>query len=140
MYAQPLVVDHPGGASTPPGTSVIVATENDTVYSLNGATGAVQWETSVGTAWNSSVNACADLAPKIGITATPVYDPSTLDRMEHGTFGLCAECGDPISKPRLQAIPYARHCIRCARKLEGGESGSERAWTQTGCSCSRVSR
>ena len=44
-----------------------------------------------------------------------------LDRMEHGTYGQCVECGDPITKPRLQAIPYARHCIRCARKLEGGE-------------------
>jgi RNA polymerase-binding transcription factor DksA len=44
-----------------------------------------------------------------------------LGRMEQGTYGRCVECGDPISKPRLQAIPYARHCIRCARKLEGGE-------------------
>jgi RNA polymerase-binding transcription factor DksA len=44
-----------------------------------------------------------------------------LVRMERGTFGQCAECGEPISKSRLQAIPYARHCIRCARKLEGGE-------------------
>ena len=44
-----------------------------------------------------------------------------LDRMEKGTYGLCAECAEPISKPRLQAIPYAKHCIRCARKLEGGE-------------------
>ena len=44
-----------------------------------------------------------------------------LDRMEHGAFGRCVECNEPISKPRLQAIPYARHCIRCARKLEGGE-------------------
>ncbi len=44
-----------------------------------------------------------------------------LDRMERGTFGQCVECGEPITKPRLQAIPYARHCIRCARKLEGGE-------------------
>ena len=44
-----------------------------------------------------------------------------LGRMEKGTFGQCVECGEPISKPRLQAIPYARHCIRCARKLEGGE-------------------
>jgi RNA polymerase-binding transcription factor DksA len=43
-----------------------------------------------------------------------------LDRMEQGRFGQCVECGEPISKPRLQAIPYARHCIRCARKLEGG--------------------
>lgn len=44
-----------------------------------------------------------------------------LDRMERGTYGQCAECGEPITKSRLQAIPYARHCIRCARKLEGGE-------------------
>jgi DnaK suppressor protein len=44
-----------------------------------------------------------------------------LERMENGTYGQCAECGEPIAKPRLQAIPYARHCIKCARKLEGGE-------------------
>ena len=44
-----------------------------------------------------------------------------LDRMARGTYGQCAECGESISKPRLQAIPYTRHCIRCARKLEGGE-------------------
>ena len=44
-----------------------------------------------------------------------------LSRMEKGTYGLCAECSEPISKPRLQAIPYAKHCIQCARKLESGE-------------------
>jgi DnaK suppressor protein len=44
-----------------------------------------------------------------------------LDRMERGTFGRCVECEEPIAKPRLEAIPYARHCIRCARKLEGSE-------------------
>jgi DnaK suppressor protein len=44
-----------------------------------------------------------------------------LRRMAEGTFGLCAECSEPISKPRLQAIPYAKHCIQCARKLENGE-------------------
>ncbi len=44
-----------------------------------------------------------------------------LSRMEQGTFGQCGECGELIAKPRLQAIPYARHCIKCARKLEGGE-------------------
>jgi DnaK suppressor protein len=44
-----------------------------------------------------------------------------LARMEKGTYGQCVECAEPISRPRLQAIPYARHCIRCARKLEDGE-------------------
>ena len=44
-----------------------------------------------------------------------------LTRMEKGTFGQCVECAEPISRPRLQAIPYARHCIGSTRKLEGGE-------------------
>lgn len=44
-----------------------------------------------------------------------------LGRVTQGTFGQCVECGNLISKPRLQAIPYARHCIECARKLEGNE-------------------
>lgn len=43
-----------------------------------------------------------------------------LDRLEQGKFGLCVECGEPISKPRLQAIPYTRHCIQCARLVENG--------------------
>jgi len=41
-----------------------------------------------------------------------------LDRMEKGTYGVCVECGAPIAKPRLTAIPYTEHCIQCARKLE----------------------
>lgn len=41
-----------------------------------------------------------------------------LDRMDEGTYGTCADCGAPIAKPRLRAIPYTEHCIRCARKLE----------------------
>ena len=41
-----------------------------------------------------------------------------LDRLDHGRYGRCVECGEPISKPRLQALPYTRHCIQCARDLE----------------------
>ena len=44
-----------------------------------------------------------------------------LDRMDLGTFGRCFECDELIAKQRLEAIPYARYCIRCARKLEGSE-------------------
>lgn len=41
-----------------------------------------------------------------------------LKRIDAGTFGACEDCGDPIARNRLQAIPYARHCIVCARKAE----------------------
>jgi DnaK suppressor protein len=44
-----------------------------------------------------------------------------LGRVQIGTFGPCVEGGELSSQARLQAIPYARHCIDCARKLEGGE-------------------
>ena len=43
-----------------------------------------------------------------------------LARLEKGKFGLCVQCGEPISKPRLQAIPYTKHCIQCARAVETG--------------------
>lgn len=41
-----------------------------------------------------------------------------LARLDAGTFGTCEECGQPIAKPRLQALPYTRHCIECARAME----------------------
>jgi hypothetical protein len=77
VYAQPLVVDNPGTSTTAPGSNVIVATENDSVYSLDGTTGKVAWSTSIGTPWLSSAIGCGDLAPDVGITSTPVYDAAT---------------------------------------------------------------
>jgi DnaK suppressor protein len=40
---------------------------------------------------------------------------AALDRLDRGTFGRCEQCGKAIGKARLDAVPYARHCIRCAR-------------------------
>ena len=43
---------------------------------------------------------------------------AALERIKQGSFGLCEECKGAIPKTRLQAVPYARHCVDCARKLE----------------------
>lgn len=43
---------------------------------------------------------------------------AALDRMDQGTFGRCEECHGDIPRARLQAVPYARYCVECARKLE----------------------
>lgn len=43
---------------------------------------------------------------------------AALDRIQKGTFGQCEECGTAIPRPRLQAVPYARLCVDCARKQE----------------------
>jgi DnaK suppressor protein len=41
-----------------------------------------------------------------------------LDRINNGSFGCCEECGQEISHERLEAVPFARQCIDCARKAQ----------------------
>jgi RNA polymerase-binding protein DksA len=41
-----------------------------------------------------------------------------LGRIESGTFGSCARCGEQIDEERLEAIPYAMRCIDCQRLAE----------------------
>src|SRR5262249_14554201 len=76
VYAQPVIAGH----------TVIVATENDWVYGLDTASGAVKWSSflpsavnpaSPGTAWPAAAEHCTDLAPSVGVTGTPVYDPGS---------------------------------------------------------------
>jgi DnaK suppressor protein len=43
----------------------------------------------------------------------------TLARIENGTYGRCENCHRPIPRERLEAVPYARYCLRCAKRLEG---------------------
>ena len=43
---------------------------------------------------------------------------ASLERIEEGTYGKCEECGGVIPKTRLNAIPYASHCIKCQQQLE----------------------
>ncbi len=45
---------------------------------------------------------------------------AALDRIDRGTFGRCEACGRPIARARLDALPHARHCIACARRIEQG--------------------
>jgi RNA polymerase-binding transcription factor DksA len=45
---------------------------------------------------------------------------AALDRIDRGTFGRCEECQKEIPRERLKALPYARRCVACARKLEAG--------------------
>ncbi|MGA2062594.1 MAG: TraR/DksA family transcriptional regulator [Thermoguttaceae bacterium] len=46
---------------------------------------------------------------------------AALQRIEDGSYGQCEECGAKIPKSRLEAIPYAAQCIRCASQQEEGE-------------------
>jgi outer membrane protein assembly factor BamB len=90
VYAEPLVV----------GGNVIVATENDTIYSLDAATGKIQWQKNVGTPVPQKDLPCGNIFP-LGITGTPVYDPATklvfavaeMTGPKHTLFGLDIQTG-----------------------------------------------
>ena len=45
---------------------------------------------------------------------------AALERIEDGTFGICVDCGGPIPKTRLNAIPYTPMCVKCASLLDVG--------------------
>lgn len=45
---------------------------------------------------------------------------AALAKIQNGTFGICEGTGKPISRPRLEAQPWARYSIEHARQLERG--------------------
>jgi outer membrane protein assembly factor BamB len=53
---------------------VYAATENDTVYSLSAATGAVAWSAHLGSPVTAGALPCGNITPRVGITGTPVID------------------------------------------------------------------
>ena len=41
---------------------------------------------------------------------------AALARMGQGTYGVCEVCKQPISKARLEAVPWTRHCRECKER------------------------
>lgn len=68
---------------------------------------------------------------------------AALERLEHGTYGLCQGCGEAIAEARLQAVPHATLCSACERQQEQqvctawcfrgskytGDAGRRAGWT-----------
>jgi DnaK suppressor protein len=41
-----------------------------------------------------------------------------LKRISAGNFGECAQCGGEIEMKRLEAVPWARYCLKCQEARE----------------------
>jgi hypothetical protein len=86
VYAQPLyktaVKISTGPSAGTTHNVVYVATEHDSVYALDGASGQILWQTSflnpsAGVSTVPSADVHGVILPEIGITSTPVIDPAT---------------------------------------------------------------
>jgi DnaK suppressor protein len=50
---------------------------------------------------------------------------AALARISEGAYGKCINCGEPILEKRLEAVPWARHCLRCQDMIERGHLGED---------------
>ena len=100
VYASPIVV----------GGTVIVATENDTVYAFDSAYRQL-WKRHLGTPARSSQLPCGNIDP-LGITGTPVYAAGTKQ------VYVAAEFGGSSPAHRLFALSFASGIVSSSRTLD----------------------
>lgn len=92
VYGEPLAV----------GARVYVATENNTVYSLNARTGKVAWRRHLGAPVDGSTLPCGNILPTTGITGTPaisggrLYVVAFLSGYRHVLFALSLTNGGVV--------------------------------------------
>ena len=66
----------------------------------------------------------ADIQPDVDLaliqmkTETLTRIDAALRRLKDGAYGNCGECGDPIARQRLQALPFAVRCKECEEQRE----------------------
>jgi len=41
-----------------------------------------------------------------------------LEKLKEGSYGICEECGEKISRGRLKVMPLAKFCVNCQSRLE----------------------
>jgi DnaK suppressor protein len=45
---------------------------------------------------------------------------AALKRIQEDEYGVCANCQEEMQQKRLEAVPWAKHCISCQEKMEQG--------------------
>lgn len=76
--------------------------------------GAVSFGKRVGEGTNQAIERITqvDAAKKLDAKLRDVE--RALVKLDEGTYGVCDSCGEPIGTERLEAIPWATLCVRCA--------------------------
>ena len=54
---------------------------------------------------------------EMGSQSLPLIE-AAIKRIAEGTYGICEECGVNIPRARLNAVPFAHLCVKCASELE----------------------
>ena len=76
---------------------------------------AVSFGKRIGDGTTEAVDRLNKVGAANSIAATLADVERAIAKLADGTYGLCDHCGEAISPERLEAIPWAPLCIRCAR-------------------------
>jgi DnaK suppressor protein len=55
-----------------------------------------------------------------GERSTLLQIDDAIGRIDEVTYGLCVNCGQPMSEKRLTAVPWAPYCVDCQELAEKG--------------------
>lgn len=55
-----------------------------------------------------------------GERETLIQIERALERLDAGTYTECENCGQPIARKRLEAVPWTHYCIDCQELKEQG--------------------
>src|SRR5438270_2467684 len=76
-------------------------------------TGDIQFDEESGEGGTMNVERERDLALRAQAQAAVEEIDKALAKIAAGTYGYCEQCGQPIPKARLKALPYASLCVAC---------------------------
>jgi DnaK suppressor protein len=69
---------------------------------------------------NESIEQDLALSMLSSVNGTLDKIETALARIDEGSYGRCLDCGTRIPAARLEAIPYATHCVGCTARQERG--------------------
>ncbi|HEX9968942.1 MAG TPA: TraR/DksA C4-type zinc finger protein [Acidimicrobiales bacterium] len=75
--------------------------------------GDIQFDEESGEGGTMNIDRERDLALSAQARAAVDEIDHALVKVGNGTYGTCENCGQPIPKARLKALPYARLCVAC---------------------------
>lgn len=96
--------------------SLHVQLEDMGVSPDTGAPDAVEFEQGFADSGQATEEKARLLSIAEGLFETLAEVKAAMKRMDDGSYGTCARCGDEISPERLDARPYASLCMSCKQK------------------------
>lgn len=94
---------------------LVTIEENSFAASQSDMTGEVAFDDETADAGTATFERERDLSIENNVRDLLGKIDRALEKMAAGTYGICERCGKPISKTRMQALPYVDLCIADAQ-------------------------